>query len=152
MSLDLQQPLQKNNSPFCIEVLDSKIFIPYKYILISRDNIRMQKSLCIPPEETDKPKQPEVWFISNKFSILFEEWSIYLLSADPPSDFLTISFAFWRWYGLPSLTTQTGPTQSSGHHNETAKFGNLQKTEAKTLVLIKLELYTKDMIGSWVGG
>lgn len=39
----------KRNLLLCIEVFYPQIFIPNEYIIISCDNIRMQKSFCIPP-------------------------------------------------------------------------------------------------------
>lgn len=150
MSLDLQQPFQTNDLPFCIEMLDSKIFIPYKYILISRDNIRMQKSLCIPPEETDKPKQPEVWFLSNKFSILFEEWSIYLLTLH--QIFLPFRLLFGADMDCLLWPLKLVPLSRPAIIMKQQNLEIFRKLKPQTLVLIKLELYTKDMIGNWVGG
>ncbi|WVZ07905.1 hypothetical protein V8G54_021251 [Vigna mungo] len=56
LGLKIKQKLKKKGtshiqySLFCIEVLNTQVFIPYEYIVIRCNNVRMQKPLGIPPK------------------------------------------------------------------------------------------------------
>lgn len=51
---DNQLKLWVYHSLFCIKMLNAKVFIPDKYVVICCHNVRMQKPLGIPPRTNAK--------------------------------------------------------------------------------------------------
>ncbi|KAJ0834423.1 hypothetical protein HanRHA438_Chr16g0743471 [Helianthus annuus] len=56
------------HSLFSIKILNSKIFIPYKYEVIRCNNIRMQESFSIPPMNSTKSQRYHI--PNNKYKLI----------------------------------------------------------------------------------
>lgn len=103
-----------NNSLFSIEVLNSQVFIPHKDVVIRCHNVRVQKSLGIPPSKQDLKLSSNM---QQKFYYIHCNRTIF-----------TIYSAFERSRELLFSTIQIHPILLFGHRNETEELWSSLKT------------------------